>query len=140
MVAFLADNTLGRLWSEMRGGDTRLAEQCGYLVKREGVKRSIAETPRQVIRGGSDRRAGWEVRREESVDDHHPVVTADDRQQIDCGDAGLGHLGGIADEFAHSAGRLQTNSIIREDVVAQPKHQAARFGPLRRAHCSLLIA
>jgi len=39
VVAFLADNTLGRLWWEMRGGETRLAEQCKYLVKREGVKR-----------------------------------------------------------------------------------------------------
>jgi len=27
VVAFLADNTLGRLWWEMRGGETRLAEQ-----------------------------------------------------------------------------------------------------------------
>ncbi len=40
VVAFLADNTLGRLWWEMRGGDTRLAEQCKYLVKREDVKRN----------------------------------------------------------------------------------------------------
>ena len=39
VVAFLTDNTLGRLWWEMRGGETRLAEQCKYLVKREGVKR-----------------------------------------------------------------------------------------------------
>jgi len=39
VVAFLADNTLGRLWWEMREGETRLAEQCKYLVKREDVKR-----------------------------------------------------------------------------------------------------
>ena len=39
VVAFLADNTLGRLWWEMRGGETRLAEECKYLVKREDVKR-----------------------------------------------------------------------------------------------------
>jgi hypothetical protein len=32
VVAFLADNTLGRLWWQMRGGDTRLAEQCKYLL------------------------------------------------------------------------------------------------------------
>ncbi|RLC94942.1 MAG: SAM-dependent methyltransferase, partial [Chloroflexi bacterium] len=35
VVAFLADNTLGRLWWEMRGGETALAEQCRYLVKRK---------------------------------------------------------------------------------------------------------
>ena len=33
VVAFLADNTLGRLWWEMRGGDTRLAQQCHYLIQ-----------------------------------------------------------------------------------------------------------
>ena len=34
VVAFLADNTLGRLWWQMQGGETRLEEQCKYLVKR----------------------------------------------------------------------------------------------------------
>jgi hypothetical protein len=34
VVRFLVDNTLGRTWYEMRGGRTRLAEQCEYLVRR----------------------------------------------------------------------------------------------------------
>ena len=34
VVEFLTDNTLGRIWYEMRQGDTRLAEQCQYLVRR----------------------------------------------------------------------------------------------------------
>lgn len=34
VVAFLVDNTLGRLWYEMRGGKTRLVEQCRYLIRR----------------------------------------------------------------------------------------------------------
>lgn len=34
VVRFLTDNTLGRTWYEMRGGDTRLTEQCEYLVRR----------------------------------------------------------------------------------------------------------
>lgn len=38
VAAFLGDNTLGRLWWEMRGGETRLAEQCRYLVKQGGVR------------------------------------------------------------------------------------------------------
>ncbi len=35
VVEFLTDNTLGRLWYEMRQGDTRLVDQCAYLVRRK---------------------------------------------------------------------------------------------------------
>ncbi len=34
VVQFLVDNTLGRTWYEMRQGNTRLTEQCEYLVRR----------------------------------------------------------------------------------------------------------
>ena len=34
VVEFLVDNTLGRIWYEMRQGNTRLAEECRYLVYR----------------------------------------------------------------------------------------------------------
>ena len=34
VVEFLTDNTLGRIWYEMTRGETRLAEQCRYLVRR----------------------------------------------------------------------------------------------------------
>ena len=34
VVAFLTDNTLGRIWYEMRKGDTALKEGCRYLVRR----------------------------------------------------------------------------------------------------------
>jgi hypothetical protein len=34
VVEFLTDNTLGRIWYEMTRGQTRLAEQCRYLVRR----------------------------------------------------------------------------------------------------------
>jgi hypothetical protein len=33
VVQFLCDNTLGRLWYEMRKGDTRLGAFCEYMVK-----------------------------------------------------------------------------------------------------------
>jgi hypothetical protein len=33
IVQFLCDNTLGRIWHEMRKGQTRLAELCEYMVK-----------------------------------------------------------------------------------------------------------
>lgn len=34
VVEFLTDNTLGRLWYEMTKGQTRLKDQCRYLVRR----------------------------------------------------------------------------------------------------------
>ncbi len=34
VVEFLTDNTLGRIWYEMRQGDTRLKDQCRYMVRR----------------------------------------------------------------------------------------------------------
>lgn len=34
VVEFLTDNTLGRIWYEMTRGETRLKEQCRYLVRR----------------------------------------------------------------------------------------------------------
>jgi hypothetical protein len=36
VVEFLTDNTLGRIWYEMRKGETRLKDQCRYLVRRPG--------------------------------------------------------------------------------------------------------
>ena len=34
VVEFLVDNTLGRLWWEMSGGDTAMRERCSYLMVR----------------------------------------------------------------------------------------------------------
>jgi hypothetical protein len=34
VVEFLTDNTLGRTWYEMRQGETKLVEQCRYMVRR----------------------------------------------------------------------------------------------------------
>ncbi|HEY3443615.1 MAG TPA: BREX-1 system adenine-specific DNA-methyltransferase PglX [Paludibaculum sp.] len=34
VVEFLTDNTLGRIWYEMRKGDTKLKDQCKYMVRR----------------------------------------------------------------------------------------------------------
>lgn len=36
VVQFLTDNTLGRLWYEMRDGYTALADQCDYMVRQPG--------------------------------------------------------------------------------------------------------
>lgn len=37
VVRFLTDNTLGRIWHEMRGADTMLAERCEYMVRKPGA-------------------------------------------------------------------------------------------------------
>jgi hypothetical protein len=36
VVEFLTDNTLGRIWYEMRAGSTRLKDECRYMVRRPG--------------------------------------------------------------------------------------------------------
>jgi hypothetical protein len=36
VVQFLTDNTLGRIWYEMRGTETALADQCEYMVRTPG--------------------------------------------------------------------------------------------------------
>jgi hypothetical protein len=36
VVQFLTDNTLGRIWYEMRGTKTVLAERCEYMVRKSG--------------------------------------------------------------------------------------------------------
>jgi hypothetical protein len=36
VVQFLTDNTLGRIWYEMRGTSTVLAERCQYMVRKPG--------------------------------------------------------------------------------------------------------
>lgn len=36
VVQFLADNTLGRIWYEMRGSNTVLAKRCEYMVRKPG--------------------------------------------------------------------------------------------------------
>lgn len=63
VVEFLVDNTLGRIWYEMRGGDTRLASSCKYLVHRTSV---LSRAPAADQHG--------EVANAVSVDDPRPVA------------------------------------------------------------------
>src|SRR5712671_4355078 len=52
VVQFLSDNTLGRIWYEMRMGDTRLAELCEYMVRQPGetfAAEGEGELPLDVI-------------------------------------------------------------------------------------------
>lgn len=63
VVEFLTDNTLGRIWYEMTQGQTRLTEQCRYLVRR----------PNEVFLQPG----------ESVVDDQGAVVGEDDAKQTD---------------------------------------------------------
>src|SRR5271157_5761045 len=46
VVEFLTDNTLGRIWYEMRRGNTRLKDECRYMVRRPSeVFLSAGEQP-----------------------------------------------------------------------------------------------
>lgn len=58
VVEFLTDNTLGRLWYEMRRGETRLVDQCRYLIRRKHPiwlpKGESPRSPYDPERDGSD--------------------------------------------------------------------------------------
>ncbi|TXH34389.1 MAG: hypothetical protein E6Q92_12975 [Burkholderiaceae bacterium] len=50
VVQFLTDNTLGRIWYEMRGTKTALADRCEYMVRRpgEGFEPRTKKDPRDL--------------------------------------------------------------------------------------------
>lgn len=55
VVEFLTDNTLGRIWYEMRRGDTALKDECRYLVRRPNeVFLAPGEEPPSGTEDGSD--------------------------------------------------------------------------------------
>lgn len=53
VVQFLTDNTLGRIWYEMQQGNTRLKEQCTYLVRRPDEVFFAKADSREVVRAQS---------------------------------------------------------------------------------------
>lgn len=55
VVEFLTDNTLGRIWYEMRKGDTTLKDQCRYMVRRPTeVFLTDGERPPEGVAGERD--------------------------------------------------------------------------------------
>ena len=55
VVEFLTDNTLGRIWYEMRKGDTKLGDQCRYMVRRSNeIFLKEGEGPPKETRKGRD--------------------------------------------------------------------------------------
>lgn len=53
VVEFLTDNTLGRIWYEMRKGDTKLKDQCRYMLRRptEIFLKDGEQPPKDVAEG-----------------------------------------------------------------------------------------
>ena len=49
VVQFLCDNTLGRIWYEMRNGDTRLDGFCEYMVRPAGENIRAKKDPRDIL-------------------------------------------------------------------------------------------
>jgi hypothetical protein len=56
VVEFLTDNTLGRIWYEMRKGDTKLKDQCRYMVRRptEIFLEEGEQPPKDAAQGQDD--------------------------------------------------------------------------------------
>ena len=56
VVEFLTDNTLGRIWYEMRKGDTKLKDQCRYMVRRptEIFLKEGEQPPKDAAEGRDD--------------------------------------------------------------------------------------
>jgi hypothetical protein len=55
VVEFLTDNTLGRIWYEMRMGQTRLKDQCRYMVRRPNeVFLAEGQEPPEEAQQGTD--------------------------------------------------------------------------------------
>jgi hypothetical protein len=56
VVEFLTDNTLGRIWYEMRKGETKLKDQCRYMVRRptEIFLKEGEQPPKDATEGKDD--------------------------------------------------------------------------------------
>jgi hypothetical protein len=56
VVEFLTDNTLGRIWYEMHKGETKLKDQCRYMVRRptEIFLKDGEQPPKDAAKGKDD--------------------------------------------------------------------------------------
>jgi hypothetical protein len=56
VVEFLTDNTLGRIWYEMRKGNTKLKDECRYMVGRptEVFLKDGEQPPKDIAEGRDD--------------------------------------------------------------------------------------
>lgn len=141
VVAFLTDNTLGRIWYEMRKGDTALKESCRYLVRRPS---EVFLAPGEPARPSKDDEA--DVTREELLGrpayiEHRPKKDPRDVKVLDPA-CGSGHFLLYAFELleriyeeawadAESPASEGTGRTLREDYGS--------IDELRRAAPKLII-
>lgn len=91
VVEFLTDNTLGRIWYEMRRGDTALKEECRYLMRRPNeVFLAPGEKPPSGTEDGSDI-PPEELLKQPARIEHRPKKDPRDLQVLDPA-CGSGHF------------------------------------------------
>ena len=92
VVEFLTDNTLGRIWYEMRKGETRLKDECRYMVRRPTeVFLAEGEEPSGETAGGDEDLSQAELLKRPVSIPHRPKK---DRREIKVLDpaCGSGHF------------------------------------------------
>jgi hypothetical protein len=136
VVEFLVDNTLGRLWVEMRQGNSRLLRKCQYLVRLPGEVFLSRTTPAEGERRyeGAIRLAEWLLG--DGSNDVPPFGEQDEQRTID-----LAH---VVDGYArHAPDAAEIWAAEREmlddgDLAERPFQQLfdALFFLVRRHHFS----
>ena len=92
VVCFLSDNTLGRIWYEMRRGDTRLKDECKYLVRRQfEIFLKEGETPAETKTDENREKTQEELLREPVHIPHRPKKDPRDLKILDPA-CGSGHF------------------------------------------------
>jgi hypothetical protein len=93
VVEFLTDNTLGRIWYEMTKGQTRLKEQCRYLVRRPNeIFLRDGETALESERPGNEDLSQEELLKEPVHIPHRPLKDPRSIRMLDpaCGSMHFG--------------------------------------------------
>lgn len=94
VVEFLTDNTLGRIWYEMTKGETRLKEECRYLVRRpnEIFLAEWESAPQSDIQENDDNKTQEELLKEPVYISHRPIKDPREIRMLDpaCGSMHFG--------------------------------------------------
>src|ERR1051326_1249735 len=92
VVEFLSDNTLGHIWYEMRKGDTKLTDQCRYMIRRPTeIFLAEGEQPPKCAAGGRDAISQEEVLKLPAHIPHRPKKDPRDLKILDPA-CGSGHF------------------------------------------------
>jgi len=122
VVEFLTDNTLGRIWYEMARGETRLKEQCCYLVRRltERFLQPGEDADRYSTGSGSDRVDDANLSQEELLKQpvyipHRPLKDPREIRVLDpaCGSMHFGlYAFDLLEAIYEESWDLETTSVV----------------------------